>query len=178
MNLQFTSFGTGKIRVSVRVQTMENYAINGNGEAIGEPNWKYKGGHTLSFIVNGNDWLWGGDEVTKPKIVALIASWCNENFRFYLIETEDDVPYSYGGWYTYETEPSMDITDFIASNEVEWLMSNEEILTESERDKVVAYNPEFARMFLHNVGGGRFLNTNVYSEHEHHERQFRMETGL
>jgi len=77
------------------------------------------------------------------------------------------------------------------TNLAERLMNEVEELTEAEKDIVVAHNPEFAKKYLHNIGANaypgldlpnlepnRYLNTNVYSEHEHHERQFRMETGM
>lgn len=57
------------------------------------------------------------------------------------------------------------------------LIDTKEILTNEEREVVLAFNKELDRMYLNNIGEGRWLNTNVYSEHGHHERVWRMERG-
>jgi hypothetical protein len=59
------------------------------------------------------------------------------------------------------------------------LINTKEILTNEEREIVLAFDPELDRKYLNILYGDRgWLNTNVYSEHEHHERVHRMECGL
>lgn len=58
------------------------------------------------------------------------------------------------------------------------LINTKEILTNAEREIVLAFDKELDSKYLHNVGNDRWLNTNVYSEHEHHERILRMEQGI
>lgn len=57
------------------------------------------------------------------------------------------------------------------------LIDTKEILTNEEREVVLAFDKELDRMYLNSIGEGRWLNTNVYSEHDHHERVWRMERG-
>ena len=57
------------------------------------------------------------------------------------------------------------------------LINTKEILTNEEREVVLAFDKELDRMYLSNIGENRWLNTNVYSEHDHHERVWRMERG-
>jgi len=57
------------------------------------------------------------------------------------------------------------------------LIDTKEILTNEEREVVLAFDKELDRMYLNNIGENRWLNCNVYSEHEHHERVWRMERG-
>jgi hypothetical protein len=57
------------------------------------------------------------------------------------------------------------------------LINTKEILTNEEREVVLAFDKELDRMYLNNIGEGRWLNVNVYSEHDHHERVWRMERG-
>jgi len=55
----------------------------------------------------------------------------------------------------------------------------EEILTAKERDIINSLNPEWATEYLfHNTWNNTYLNLYVYSEVEHHERQYRMEIGF
>ena len=57
-------------------------------------------------------------------------------------------------------------------------LSKKEVLTAEERDFVNSKYPEWAKEFLfHNSWNNTYLNLAVYSEVEHHERQFRMEIG-
>ena len=58
------------------------------------------------------------------------------------------------------------------------LIDTKEILTNEEREVVLAFDKELDRMYLNNVGENRWLNINVYSEHDHHERVWRMECGF
>lgn len=57
------------------------------------------------------------------------------------------------------------------------LIDTKEILTNEEREVVLAFDKELDRMYLNSIGEGRWLNTNVYSEHDHHERVWRIERG-
>jgi hypothetical protein len=57
------------------------------------------------------------------------------------------------------------------------LIDTKEILTNEEREVVLSFDPELDSKYLNNIGNGRWLNINVYSEHEHHERVWRMERG-
>lgn len=58
------------------------------------------------------------------------------------------------------------------------LINTKEILTNEEREIVLAFDPKLDREFLFKLHGDRgWLNTNVYSEHEHEEHQFRRERG-
>ncbi len=58
------------------------------------------------------------------------------------------------------------------------LMSHKEILTQEEYDFCKLWDAEEAWKYLNDIGNGRYLNINVYSEHEHEEFQLRMEQGL
>jgi hypothetical protein len=58
------------------------------------------------------------------------------------------------------------------------LINTKEILTDQEREIVVAFDKELEKKFLFNLGGGRWLNNNVYSEAEHQEFVHRMEMGF
>jgi hypothetical protein len=57
------------------------------------------------------------------------------------------------------------------------LINTKEILTNEEREIVLAFDSELDYKYLNNIGENRWLNINVYSEYEHHERQYRMEIG-
>lgn len=57
------------------------------------------------------------------------------------------------------------------------LIDTKEILTDEERKIVLSFDSELDSKYLNNVGNNRWLNINVYSEHEHHERVWRMERG-
>ena len=58
------------------------------------------------------------------------------------------------------------------------LIDTKEILTNEEREVVLAFDKELDSKYLNNVGENRWLNINVYSEHDHHERVWRMERGF
>ena len=51
-------------------------------------------------------------------------------------------------------------------------------LTQAEYELCRSWDVEETEQYLNNIGGGRWLNINVYSEAEHDERQYRMECGL
>jgi hypothetical protein len=56
---------------------------------------------------------------------------------------------------------------------------NKEVLTAEERDILNSTNPEWVKQFLfHNTWNNTYLNLDVYSEVDHHERQYRMEIGF
>jgi hypothetical protein len=57
------------------------------------------------------------------------------------------------------------------------LIDTKEILTNEEREIVLSFDSKLDSKYLNNIGNGRWLNINVYSEHEHHERVWRMERG-
>jgi len=57
------------------------------------------------------------------------------------------------------------------------LINTKEILTNEEREIVLSFDPELDRKYLNDIGNGRWLNINVYSERDHDEFQFRMERG-
>ena len=58
------------------------------------------------------------------------------------------------------------------------IMSHKEILTQEEYDFCKSWDAEEAWKYLNDIGNGRYLNINVYYEHEHEEFQFRMEQGI
>jgi hypothetical protein len=73
--------------------------------------------------------------------------------------------------------------EFIYELEQEWLkyqtlINTKEILTQEEYEFCVEWDAAEAWKYLNNIGEGRWLNINVYSEHEHEEHQLRMEQGL
>ena len=57
------------------------------------------------------------------------------------------------------------------------LINTKEILTNEEREIVLAFDSELDRKYLNDIGNDRWLNINVYSERDHDEHQFRMERG-
>jgi hypothetical protein len=63
-------------------------------------------------------------------------------------------------------------------NEYQRLINTVEILTQAEYELCKAWDAEETWKCLNNIGGGRWLNINVYSEAEHDERQYRMECGI
>ena len=63
-------------------------------------------------------------------------------------------------------------------NEYQRLINTVEILTQAEYELCKAWDAEETWKYLNNIGEGRWLNINVYSEAEHDERQYRMECGL
>jgi len=58
-------------------------------------------------------------------------------------------------------------------------LMSKEILTVEERDIINLTNPEWVKeyLFFHSWNN-TYLNLYVYSEVEHHERQYRMEIGF
>lgn len=63
-------------------------------------------------------------------------------------------------------------------NRYNMLMNTKEILNQEEYDFCKAWDAAEAWQYLNDLGNGRWLNVNVYSEHEHEEHQLRMEQGL
>ena len=57
------------------------------------------------------------------------------------------------------------------------LIDTKDILTNEEYEIVLAFDKQLVVKHLFNLENGSWLNTNVYSEREHDERQFRMEIG-
>jgi hypothetical protein len=61
------------------------------------------------------------------------------------------------------------------------LINTKEILNKEEFEIVKKYDEEYHEelvwKYLNYIGEGRWLNVNVYSEHEHHEHVLRMEQG-
>ena len=58
------------------------------------------------------------------------------------------------------------------------IMSHKEILTQEEYDFCNSWDSEETWKYMNRIGEGRWLNINVYSEAEHHDRVFRMECGI
>jgi hypothetical protein len=69
-------------------------------------------------------------------------------------------------------------------NRYEMLINTKEILTQDEYEFCKAWDAAEAWKYLNNIGPDyntgeqRWLNINVYSEHEHDEHQLRMERGI
>lgn len=62
--------------------------------------------------------------------------------------------------------------------EAQELMYNKEVLTAEEAEMCFQIMPAMAKEYLfHHSWNNTYLNLYVYSEVEHHERQFRMETN-
>ena len=62
--------------------------------------------------------------------------------------------------------------------EAQELIYNKEVLTAEEAEMCFQIMPAMAKEYLfHHSWNNTYLNLYVYSEVEHHERQFRMETG-
>ena len=62
--------------------------------------------------------------------------------------------------------------------EAQELMYNKEVLTAEEAEMCFQLMPAMAKEHLfHNSWNNTYLNLYVYSEVEHHEREFRIETG-
>jgi len=62
-------------------------------------------------------------------------------------------------------------------NEYQRLINTVEVLSQEEYELCLAWNTDEASRCLNNIGGGRWLNINVYSEASHHDRIHRMERG-
>ena len=58
------------------------------------------------------------------------------------------------------------------------LINTKDVLTQDEYEFCKEWDAEEAKNLFHNTWNNTYLNLNVYSEVEHQERQFRMETGL
>ena len=59
------------------------------------------------------------------------------------------------------------------------LMYTKEVLTAEEAQLCFQLMPAMAKEYLfHHSWNNTYLNLNVYSEVEHHERQYKMEVGL
>lgn len=58
------------------------------------------------------------------------------------------------------------------------IMSFTEILNQEEYDFCKEWNAEEAWKYLNDIGNGRYLNINVYSEADKEEYDLRMEQGL
>jgi hypothetical protein len=57
-------------------------------------------------------------------------------------------------------------------------LMSKEVLTAEERDIINSTNPEWVKEYLfHNFWNNTYLNLDIYSEAEHHERVYRMECG-
>ena len=62
--------------------------------------------------------------------------------------------------------------------EYQRLINTVEILTQAEYDFCFNWDHIETRQSTSNLGKRGYLNLNVYSEADHDERQYRMETGL
>jgi hypothetical protein len=66
-------------------------------------------------------------------------------------------------------------------NNFQFLVNKQLYLTKEEYDFVVSYDPDERNNFSY-IGeyskSGDYLNLNVYSEAEHHDRTYKMECGL
>ena len=72
-------------------------------------------------------------------------------------------------------------TEYFANeewNEYQRLINTVEVLTQEEYNFCKSWDAEETWKYMNNIGEGRWLNINVYSEVEHHDRVFRMECGL
>ena len=63
-------------------------------------------------------------------------------------------------------------------NEYQRLINTVEILTQAEYEFCKAWDTKETEYYLFNLGNGRWLNNNVYSEAEHQDHVYRMECGL
>jgi hypothetical protein len=57
------------------------------------------------------------------------------------------------------------------------LINTVEILTQEEYELCKAWNPDEAWQYLNDIGNGRWLNINVYSEADKEEYDLRREIG-
>jgi hypothetical protein len=58
------------------------------------------------------------------------------------------------------------------------IMSFTEILTQEEYEFCKEWDPEEASQCLNDIGNGRYLNTNVYSEADKEDYDLRREMGI
>ena len=63
-------------------------------------------------------------------------------------------------------------------NEYQRVINTVEVLNQEEYELCVAWDAEEASRVLNYLGDGRWLNINVYSEADHHERVLREEIGI
>jgi hypothetical protein len=63
-------------------------------------------------------------------------------------------------------------------NEYQRLINSVEILTQEEYELCVAWDSEETWKYMNKISEGRWLNINVYSEADHHDRILRMECGI
>jgi hypothetical protein len=63
-------------------------------------------------------------------------------------------------------------------NEYQRLINTVEVLTQEEYDFCNSWDSEETWKYMNKISEGRWLNINVYSEAEHHDRVFRMECGI
>jgi hypothetical protein len=63
-------------------------------------------------------------------------------------------------------------------NEYQRLIKTVEILNQTEYEFCKVWDAKETEYYLFNLGNGRWLNNNVYSEAEHQDRVYRMECGL
>jgi hypothetical protein len=63
-------------------------------------------------------------------------------------------------------------------NEYQRLINTVEILNQTEYEFCKAWDAKETEYYLFNLGNGRWLNSNVYSEAEHQDHVYRMECGL
>ncbi len=61
-------------------------------------------------------------------------------------------------------------------NRFEEIMNTKEILTQEEYDFCFGYDKDI-RKETTSIGGGKYLNLNVYTEHDHEKREYEMEIG-
>ena len=72
-------------------------------------------------------------------------------------------------------------TEYFANeewNEYQRLINTVEVLTQEEYDFCNSWDSEETWKYMNRISEGRWLNTNVYSEAEHHDRILRMECGI
>jgi hypothetical protein len=63
-------------------------------------------------------------------------------------------------------------------NEYQRLVNTVEVLNQEEYEFCKSWDAEETWKYMNNIGEGRWLNINVYSEAEHHDRVYRMECGI
>ena len=63
-------------------------------------------------------------------------------------------------------------------NEYQRIINTVEVLSQEQYELCLAWNTDEAFQCLNNIGNGRWLNINVYSEADHHDRIHRMESGI
>ncbi len=61
-------------------------------------------------------------------------------------------------------------------NRFESIMNTKEYLTQEEYDFCFGYDKDI-RKETTSIGSGKYLNLNVYTEHDHEKREYEMEIG-